>query len=272
MTDAAPSAPLNTAQSAAVERSASPVLLGSMASPPGAVSAGQDTPITAEAEQARTEIETLKGDKDFIKAYTSGSVQARERMSELHQAAYPETAGDDAPMPTTPAGQAQAEIEARRGDSNFIRRIEEGDTAARAELDALHAAAHPELLPLAFDESTPIATVAKAQELAQGTADSLGIAPEFARGSVATLERAVSARLDDNGQPRAMDALELSRMEFLLQERLGDNYDSAMDNVEGALKRAGKGGAWLQRTILAAGPAAAVWAFQTLAGLQGGEQ
>jgi len=270
-------APLNAEMASSrspstAERGASHTLFGNGPVPPfSSPAAGQGVP-SAEAEQAKATIAELKNDPAFTKAYVSGDVTAKQRMAELHRTAFPETVGDDVPPPATSAEAARAAIEARRADPDFVKRVEEGDPVARAELDDLHAQANPELLPLAFSEDTPIATVAKAQELAQGTADSLGIAPEFARGGVATLERAVSARLDDNGVPKPMDDLELSRMEFLLQERLGGGYDEAMSRAEAALQRAGPGGEWLQRTILSAGPDAAVWAFQTLAGLQGGER
>jgi len=248
----------------------SAALLGDVASPPETAPAGQGSP-SPEAEQARTEIETLKGDKDFIERYTSGSVEARRRMAALHQAAFPEPP-DDTPMPTTPAGQAQAEIEARRGDNEFIRRIEAGDPLAHAELAALDAQAAEPPLPFSFGEDTPIAEVARANRLAGEVIENLGVDRELARGSVAVLDRAVSARLDDNGVPKPMDDLELSRMEFLLKERLGDNYSAAMDNAEGALQRAGAGGRWLQQTILSAGPQTAAWALISLANMRGGDE
>ena len=40
--------------------------------------------------QAKSEIQSLMSDKDFTKKYLSGDVQSKERMSKLHQFAFPE--------------------------------------------------------------------------------------------------------------------------------------------------------------------------------------
>ena len=248
---------------------ASDVLSGDAPLPPKAAApTGQDTP-SPEATAAQAKIETLKGDKDFIERYTSGNVEARHLMAELHECAFPEPEADTTPPPATPAEAAKAHINELRNDPDFVARVEQGDILARAELDALASRANPVPLPFTFDESIPVSTVVEANQQAHEVAEALGVDSGLASGAVKMLDRAHAARLDDSGAPRPMDQLELAKLDYDLQAHFGSDYDTKMDAAELALKRAGDGGAWLRQAILAAGPTAALWAFQTLANLPG---
>ena len=247
----------------------SAALLGDVASPPESAPAAEQGTLSAEASAARAELDGLKADPGFIERYTSGSVEAKACMAELHKLAYPETAGDDAPMPTTPAERAQAAIEALRADPEFVKRYEAGDPLAVSEMQDLHAQANPEPLPFDFPEDVPIANIAKANELAGEVIENLSLDRDLARGAVSVLDKAVTARADAQGMPSPMDDLEIAHLDARLQAHFGDDYDAQMDRVEAALKRAGDGGAWLRQAILASGPTTALWAFQTLAALPG---
>lgn len=224
-----------------------------------------DTAPTPEVSAARDEIADLTTNSEFVERYATGDVDAQQRMGTLHRAAYPEPAGSDTAAPTSPAEQAQAKINELRADPDFIKRVEQCDPLAQAELAQLHREATPAPLPFTFPEGAPIAEVVEANTVAEKIIENLELDRELAHGAVAVFEKAHAARLGADGRPRPMDQIELARMEASLQERLGSDYDERMDRFEAMLRKAGKdGGPWLQQAILASGPTTAAWAVLSL--------
>lgn len=182
---------------------------------------------TSPLESARAEISKLGTDAAFRAAYLDksnpGHAAARERMDQLHQAAYPADENADNAQAAGPHGP----------------------------------------LPLTFLPDTPGAQIVEAHKLANETAAALQVDPELARGAVGQLENAIRTR---GPKPTPMNEAELNKFESILRERWGAEYDARTDAAHAALRKAGpRGGVWLQQAILHAGPAAAAWAFETLA-------
>lgn len=196
-------------------------------------------PTPTPAEAAAAEIANLKSgaDPDFSAAYFSadapGHSAAVERLNKLHETAYAEQ--PEAPAGSESPGGAEAE----------------GDNAPEQP-------ARP--LPLQFSSDASGETVIAAHKLANETVASLGLDPNMAHGSVAILERSIAQR-----EQKPMDTLELAHMESVLEQRMGDQYGANMAAVNAALKKAGKGGEWLRKAILASGPETAVLVMETLA-------
>jgi hypothetical protein len=201
--------------------------------PPADAPAPATTPEAVKTAQA--EIDRLVGgaDKEWLVAYLDknapGHQAAVDKMTALHQAAFPESA-------------------------------EAADAAP-----AMGTQSH---MPFEFDAGTAPARMAEVNTAAHEVIAALQIDPSLARGAVQTLDRAVNQRRmgpDGRGAPKPMDQLELAKMEAMLQQRWGSGYNAKFDAVERAIARAGKHGQWLKQTILHAGPIAAVWACETLA-------
>jgi hypothetical protein len=208
---------------------------------PAPAEASQSTPAPALAPEAvkaaQAEIDRLVSgaDKEWTKAYLNAAdpkhAEAVAKMTELHQAAYPEdaAAAEDAPNMGTQSA-----------------------------------------MPFEWTTADTPAHIAEANSAAHEVIAALQIDPSLARGAIQTLDRAVNQRRAIGpdgrmGAPVAMTQLELAKFEMMLQQRWGAGYDAKMDSVERAITQAGKHGAWLKRTILHAGPIAACWACDTLA-------
>lgn len=178
---------------------------------------------------ASAEIMRLRSGADaaFSAAFTNdrdpGHRAAVDRMTELHKAAYPEP-GDGAAAEST------------------------GDTPAAGPL------------PFAFSEGMTAPEMAERTTAANEAIASMGIAPELARGAVATLEKAIAAR---SAVP--MGEAELQQFDSMLKARWQGSYDAKVDQVAAAFEKAGTSRDWLRRSILAAGPQTALWVFETLA-------
>lgn len=191
----------------------------------------------------QTPAEMLRNNPKLASAYLAGDAEARKTVEAQCQATAA-TAEDGTVKPAAPPSGDQAEKPAPL------------DTAA--QMDA------PSPLPFEFSPDTPAAVVAETHKTAEGMATALGFVGEerdLLRGAVTTLQKAVAARGE-----KPMDGIELAKMEHMLHERFGADYDAKIDAVQRALKKLGpKGGEWLRRSILASGPATATWAFESLA-------
>src|SRR5262249_30490885 len=152
-------------------------------------------------------------DKEWLTAYLDknapGHDAALEKMTKLHEAAYPEAAATE-----------QAPNMGRQANMPF--EFEPHETPAR--MVEVHAAAREVISALGVDES-------------------------LARGAVQTLDRAVNARREKGpdgrmGAPVPMDQLELASFEAMLQSRWGSAYDAKMDAVERTVAQAGKHAGW----------------------------
>lgn len=139
--------------------------------------------------------------------------------------------------------------DAAPGHADAVKKLADLQAAARGEAIAGEGAAQP-----------AAAEFEAAHTLAVETAQGMGIEPELARGGIAHIEEAMKAR-----QSRPMAADELAQMEQGLRRQWGADYDAKLDAVERALAKSGKGGDWLRRSLLASGPATAIWGLTTLA-------
>ena len=183
-----------------------------MSEAPSAPAPGDPTP-----EAARAEIAGLRVDKEFIGKYANGDQAARDRLETLHRAAYPEPAATPG-KPLSPAAQARQELEARKADPEFVRKVEGGDFKARQELDDLHARAYAdggengrpidEPLPFAFKEGTDEAVVVEADRAVRGVVEALGAEPDAAVGIVHAVELAHQRRMTPDGVVPEMTAHE----------------------------------------------------------------
>ncbi|MPZ43948.1 MAG: hypothetical protein GEV05_11175 [Betaproteobacteria bacterium] len=135
--------------------------------------APSNTPTSAavDAGQARAEIAKLKSDPAFQSSWGSGNADARQRMHQLHQAAYPGsfnpndgTMSSDAPAGPTVAEQAQTRIAALRKDPEWAKRWANRDAQARMEFDSLMQKAYPGETSTSIDPTVP-APDATAQEI-----------------------------------------------------------------------------------------------------------
>ena len=118
-----------------------------------------------------------------------------------------------------------------------------------------------------FGADTPVDQVTEAGRVATATISALGLPPEIARASIKHIEDAIASR---GPAPVAMTGTELSKFEFILQQKFGADYDARLDRVEAALKKAGpKGGEWLRIALLHSGPMVAASLFDTLSQPQG---
>lgn len=202
-----------------------------------------------------------------------------------------ESAPAPAPLPpgnadTPPAPTPMEQISDLRGGRNpavaaaLADPMDPGHAAARAKMDELHRAAYPEEadaaptaaeppqpindLPLVFAPDLPVEAQLEQIAAANEAITALNLPADLARGGIAMLEAGIAAR---NATP--MNAAELGEFEAALQARWGADYDAKVDAVQAAIAKAGKNGDWLRRSILASGPATAVWAFASLADVQG---
>jgi hypothetical protein len=218
------------------------------AAPPGAEPQAQaEAAPSPEAAAAREQINSLRTDKAFLSKFAAGDAQARQQMHDLHVRAWPVR---NQATPGPGAGPA-ADISDKAGA---------GYPGAESEpLDIS--------LPLAFDENTPLADMKQLHALGQEVVKNLAIEPESANGAVKMIETALAARPKDaDGAPMAMGATELSKMEFILHERWGTEYEANTQAFHTALKKAGgKGGEWIRRALLAAGPTVAAGMMDNLA-------
>lgn len=194
----------------------------------------------AAAEAAMQQRAALMRDKGFVAKYLSGDVAARQQMENLNKAIAP---GEADSIGTAPS-----------------------DRPAEAQNYALPEGVAP--LPFTVPHGTDAARVAQMNHDAHAIVSTLGVERDLAEGAVKMLDRAHAGRMGDDGQARAMDTVELQRMEFSLRSHLGDQYDAAMSRVEAALgKLKPVHAAWLKGAILRSDPNTAAWALQTLAGV-----
>jgi hypothetical protein len=180
------------------------------------------------------EIAALSRSADFL----AGNPAAVARMFALHEAA--QQGGFPAPgesAPAEPAPSSPAAPDAPGG------RFRPEDYTLEMTLDAK---ASPE-------------SVVSAQAAAREMAAALDVEPDLARGGSAIIDAAIAAR-----GGKAMDGVELNRMEALLQRQLGADYDAVLARAEARLKAAGAHGETMRRIIVAAGPEAAAWSIASL--------
>lgn len=212
-----------------------------------------------------------------------------------------------APAPV-PAGPTIAAPDAARAeiaglvagtDSAFAKAYADpsnaGHAAARARMDALHAAAYGDsgAVPVANSKPEAQAPAGNSGTEGQGDVDAsayrsltletlgpdvapaeavrlagdvqqvcavLALPPELARGAVGIIERDIAAR---DGRP--MDQAELMGFEAALRRQAGDQYEQVCDALASAIERAGPRGELLRRAIVSASPGVAAWAVASLA-------
>ena len=141
---------------------------------------------------------------------------------------------------------------------------QQAEAAAEAEAAAKEAAAKP-VLPLSFAEETPAEKMAEANAMANQIIDTLEIDAPLAEGAIKTLGNSHAGRRMDTGETRKMSAVELAKFEFLLNEKLGENYDDTIEKFEKAVNSLPpKAGAWVRDSIASADPYTASWAVISL--------
>ena len=138
-----------------------------------------ETP-TREVSAAQAGVAWRKGEPVFVGQYADGDADARARFDHLHRTAFPEPPVADIAPPTTPAEQAQVRLNELRADPDFIKRVEQGDPLAQAELDALHREATPAPLPFAFGEDVSVAETTEINTTAEKTIETLELDRELA--------------------------------------------------------------------------------------------
>jgi hypothetical protein len=193
------------------------------------------------AEVARFELATLKNDRTFAAELANPSAPgyraAVDRMSKLHQAAYPEDASG---APAAPAGPAP-----------------EGEPNAP---DPKGPASPPTNWPLKFSEDTPISTQQEAHALVSEGVATLGLDRELARSAISLISTAQEKR---NGAPWTQ--ADLDRFDAILEQKWGADHAAKGAAVKAALTKAGRSGEWLRQSLLAVDPTTAAWVFDTLA-------
>ncbi len=208
--------------------------------------------LPVEANTARAEIDNLRADPGFRERFASGDKAARDQLHDLHVQAYPEGSAEQAPG-AGPVASAEGDGKTDAGDPP------EGAPPEGAPLDIS--------LPFTFAPDVPVAQMKQVHALGQEVVKALALEPESAAGAIKMIENAINARPKGaEGQPVPMDALEINRLEFLLHEKWGADYQANADAFGAALQKAGqKGGAWLQRSLLASGPDVAAAMMANLA-------
>ena len=243
--------------------------------------------------QAQAEIQNLRNDPVAAKKIIAGDLEACQRSDSLHRLAHPEGAPPPdrlAPpvtltqQPERTPDEAAATIKARMADKEFTARYQLGDTAARAEMDALHKQASPldpaeveaakqieaqagKPAPIKLEmefgpEFTP-ETITEATTLAETTIAHLGLPNDQAEAGVKLLEHATKQR-----EGRPMNVEELAKLDRTLERKWGVEFDARMSTFETVMrdtyKKSPEGALWLQRAMLVAGPEVAVFTMNSL--------
>lgn len=191
-------------------------------------------------------------DPAWMSAYLDGSHPshraALDRFNNLHERAYGASAAEASGAPAAPAGPASAPP-ARDGAGP-----EEGEPVSiQFPPDA-----YKNLFVRMPEGSSPDAVIA-VNVAAREAASLLGFEPAETKGHAELLDQAVTRR-----GGRDMDEFELGTMEAMLQSKAGDEYGDIVKGFDAAIRRAGKHGEWLRRSILAADPTTAARLILTL--------
>jgi hypothetical protein len=197
------------------------------------------------ADAARAEINALKAgaDLDFSRAYLDGGhmghAAALQRMSRLHELAAGVTA--DPAAPAAPAGGPA--------------RDEAGRFASEADqVDQVDATPYAGLRLETLPADAPLEDMARANEDIRHVAAAIGAPADISAAGLRLLEQDAVAR-----QGRSMSTDELDEFENHLQKMTGENYDKAVDKFESFIKKSGKRGEMLRRSVAASSPHTAAW-------------
>jgi hypothetical protein len=216
---------------------AAPLAPPSAIDPTGQTAANTAAAAAGDAARASAlaSIAELKNDRAFVAKWADRDPAARKQLSDLQQTAF----GGEAQPP-----QISATPEPKTDGTE--------QPGAEAAAPAIN-----------FEFAARDLSPARALELnrhANEVVTAIGLDPVFAKGAVASLDRAVHTR-----GGREMDIAELASFDVKLQNLWGDQHVANCALVRAAFDKAGAHGQWLRQSILAAGPVVAAQAFAHLA-------